>query len=45
MTEDQKNLLEMFLGENWRSWTHHCEQHGEDPNDIYVNVLGGEADE
>lgn len=44
MSEDQKNLLEMFLAENWSLWTNHCEQHGEDPEDIYVNVLDGEPE-
>lgn len=44
MSEDQKNLLQMFLAEHWDQWINHCVQHGEDPDDVYVNALGGEPD-
>lgn len=42
MDEDQKLLLQEFLAENWHLWEAHCEHRGVDPNDIYVNELGGE---
>lgn len=42
MDEDQKLLLQEFLAEHWNLWEAHCEHRGVDPNDIYVNELGGE---
>lgn len=42
MDEEQMRLLREFIGEHWSLWESHCEQHGEDPNEIYVVVLGGE---
>lgn len=42
MDEDQINSLREFLGQYWSLWEMHCEQRGEDPNEIYVEVLGGE---
>lgn len=42
MDEDQKLLLQEFLAEHWNQWEAHCEHHGVDPNDVYVNELGGE---
>lgn len=42
MSEDQKLSLRLFLEEHWSEWEYHCETQGEDPNDIYINQLGGE---
>lgn len=42
MSEDQKLSLQTFLAEHWSEWEYHCEERGEDPNDIYINELGGE---
>ena len=42
MNEDQMLSLREFLGQHWALWEDHCEQRGEDPNEIYVVVLGGE---
>lgn len=43
MEEWYKNLLIIFLSENWALFERFCEEHGEDPNDIYHD-LGGEDD-
>lgn len=43
MEEWYKNLLIMFLSENWALFERFCEEYGEDPNDIYHD-LGGEDD-
>ena len=42
MDEDQMLSLREFLGQHWALWEDHCEQRGEDPNEIYVVVLRGE---
>lgn len=43
MEEWYKNLLIMFLSENWALFERFCEERGEVPNDIYHD-LGGEDD-
>lgn len=42
MDEDQMLLLRDFLAEHWSLWESHCEIRNEDPNEIYVEVLGGD---
>lgn len=44
MSEDQKILLRNFISEHWAKWEQACEEVGEDPDDIYVNILEGELD-
>lgn len=43
MDEWYQNLLILFLAEIWVLFERFCEQHGEDPEDIYHD-LGGEYD-
>lgn len=42
MDEDQITLLREFLSEHWALWESHCEVRNEDPNSVYVEVLGGD---
>lgn len=41
MDEHQQQVVVDFLSEHWAQFESHCEERGEDPQEIYEN-LGGE---